>query len=258
MTTSERQLRTSAQTPLRMDLKHVEGLDLHAEYRSVRTGGDFFDAVDLGPRVIFLQTDIAGTKEATQPIAAAVQQTFRRCGAEFLGPPETNVMDATAQLMQQVNHGLMRAAVGVRFAPTFLGCYDVALGILAYINAGGMTSVFHDSDGARLLGSSSVPLGLFSHLTYEPSMQAFEPGAKLLLVTKGVMDTQHGRIHFGAERLMPLLQDGWAKTATEICRAALTAADEFKQVPWYRRLRVPFAGRDTEEDSTALAVVRPA
>ena len=257
MSMSDEGMRAGAHAPLRMNLKQVEGLDLHAEYRSVRTGGDFFDALDLGAQVIFLLTDIAGTKEATQPIAAAVQETFRRCGAEFLEPPETNVMDATAQLMQEVNHGLMRAAGGVRFAATFLGCYDVALGILAYINAGGMTAVFHDSDGARTLGSSSVPLGLFSHLTYEPSMQAFEPGAKLLLVTKGVMDTRHGRIHFGVERLVPMLGDGSAKTATELCRAALEAADKFKRVPWYRRLWRALGVGGPEEDWTALAVVRP-
>jgi len=258
MTTSHELLPTSAHTPLRMNLKHVDGLDLHAEYRSTRTGGDFFDAVDLGQRVIFLLTDIAGTKDATQPIAAAVQETFRRCGAEFLGPPGTNVIDATAQLMQEINHGLMRAAGGVRFAATFLGCYDVALGILAYINAGGMAAAFADSEGARMLNISSVPLGLFSHLTYEPSMQAFETGAKLLLLTKGVMDTPHGRIHFGAESLMPLLQDGSEKSAPEICRAALAAADEFKHVPWYRRLRHAFGAPETQEDWTALAVVRPA
>ena len=258
MMTSNEVLRTSSRTPHRMDLLQVHGLDLYAEYRSERTGGDFFDAIDLGSRVIFLLTDIAGTKAATQPIAADVQETFRSRGAEFLGSPETNVMDATAQLMQEINHALIRSAGGVRFAPTFVGCYDLALGILAYVNAGGMTAVFRDSEGARILGSSSVPLGLFSHLTYEPSMQAFEVEAKLLLVTKGVVDTPHGGAHFGVERLIPLLEHGSTGVATELCRAALKAADDFKQVPWYRKLGLRLGGRDADEDSTAMAVVRPA
>jgi len=248
-------------TPRRMELEQLEGLDLHAQYDSVRTGGDFFDAINLGSHVIFLLADIAGTKEETQSIAAEVQDTFRRQGTELLGAEGTNVMDATALLVQAVNHELLRAAHGVRFAPTFIGCYDLALGILAYVNAGGMTAVFHDSEGARILHSASVPLGLFTHLTHEPLMQAFEPGAKLLMVTKGVMETRHGRTHFGVERLIPLLEQtapGFAsESATELCRATLRAADEFRQIPWYSLQNLPF-GKDAEdEDLTALAVVRP-
>ena len=243
-----------------MDLKPVRGFDLHAEYQSVHTGGDFFDAVDLGSRVIFLLTDIAGTKEATQPIAAEVQDAFRRRGAEFLGSPETNVMDATAQLVQEVNHQLIRTAGGVRFAPTFVGCFDLSLAILAYVNAGGITAVFYDSEGARILGSSSVPLGLFTHLTYEPLIQAFEPGAKLLMMTKAMKENQRKQAHFDVERLNLLLQDGSMDSATELCRGALKAAGEFRQVPWYQALPLPFGRRDADEDEdwTALAVVRPA
>ncbi|MBB5338473.1 PP2C family protein-serine/threonine phosphatase [Tunturiibacter gelidoferens] len=243
-------------SPRPMDLRQMQGVDLHAEYHSVRTGGDFFDAVDLGSHVIFLMTDIAGTKKATQPIAAAVQDIFRGSATELLGPAGTNVMDATARLAQAVNHELIRAAKGVRFSPTFLGCYDVSLGVLAYINAGGMTAVFHDSEGARILPSEAAPLGLFTHLTHEPSMQAFEPRAKLLLVTKGVMETRHGRTHFGVERLIPLLEETATHSATELCRAALKAAEEFKQVPWYRRLNLPFGHATEDEDLTALALVR--
>ena len=251
----------SGRTPHRMELGQLDGFDLHAEYHSDRTGGDFFDAIYLGSHVIFLLSDIAGTKEETQPVAAEVQETFRRQGTELLGAKGTNVMDATAQLVQVVNHALIRASGGLRFSPTFLGCYDLSLGILAYVNAGALTAVFHDSEGARLLTSESVPLGLFTHLTHEPSMQAFEPGAKLLLVTKGVMETRHGRTHFGVERLIPLLENtapGFATdSAQEICHASLRAAEEFKQIPWYSLKKLPFMQGDGDEDLTALAVARP-
>lgn len=261
MMSSQTESPATGRTPRRMELQQLRGLDLHAEYHSVRTGGDFFDAINLGSHVIFLLADIAGTKEATRSIAAEVQDTFRRRGAEFLGGTGVNVMDATAQLVQEVNHELLRASRGVHFAPTFIGCYDLSLGILAYVNAGALTAVFHDSEGARILPSASVPLGLFTHLTHEPTMQAFEPGAKLLLVTKGVMETRHGRTHFGVERLIPLLEQtapGFATdSATEICRATLKAAEEFKQIPWYSLQNLPFGRRNVDEDLTALAVVRP-
>jgi serine phosphatase RsbU (regulator of sigma subunit) len=257
MSTSRMEFSANTQDPLRMDLKKVQALDLHAEYRSMPTGGDFFDAVDLGSRVIFLLTDIAGTRQATQPIIAEVQHTFRTRGAEFFAPPEANLMDAIAQLVQEINHALIRTASGVRFAPTFLGCYDLSLGVLAYINAGGMAAVLQDSEGARIVSVASVPLGLFTHLTFEPSIQAFEPGAKLLLVTKGVVETEQGSTHFGIDRLIPLLTNGSTRSAAEICQSALNAAGAFKQTPWYRRLHLPFLRRHVDEDWTAMAVIRP-
>src|ERR1700753_1231655 len=108
MMSSQTELPAACRTPRRMELGRLQGLDLHAEYHSVRTGGDFFDAINLGSHVIFLLADIAGTKEATRSIAAEVQDTFRRRGAELLGDPDVNVMDATAQLGQEVNHELLR------------------------------------------------------------------------------------------------------------------------------------------------------
>ena len=65
------------------DVKPHENLDLHAQYFSSRTGGDFFDAVNLGSHLIVLLTDIAGTKEQAHPIAAADQDAFRRGGSKF-------------------------------------------------------------------------------------------------------------------------------------------------------------------------------
>jgi serine phosphatase RsbU (regulator of sigma subunit) len=245
-------------TPCPTNLSGVEGLDLHAQYHSARTGGDFFDALSVGSFVIFLLADIAGKKENTHGIAAEAQDAFRRRGREFFGAKDANVMDATAMLVQEINRTLIRAAHGVRFAPTFVGCYDLTLGVLAYVNAGGLTAVLRDSDGTRVLANVCMPMGLFTHLTYEPSMQAFEPGAKLLLVTKGVVDTKRGRTSFGVERVLRVLQAAKSESATEVCQDALKAAEEFKDVPWYK-LHHLFAGQqEREDDLTALAVIRPA
>jgi serine phosphatase RsbU (regulator of sigma subunit) len=248
----------TGRTPVPMELKEPQEVDLHAEYQSARTGGDFFDAINLGSHVIFLLTDIAGTKETTRHLAAAVQDTFRRRSAEFFMVLDENVMNATAQLAQEVNHELIRAARGVRFAPTFIGCYDLSLGVLAYINAGGLMAVLHDSEGTRVLTNASVPMGLFTHLTYEPSMQALEAGATLLLVTKGNAETQQGRSRLARERVMSLLQNPRVRSAKEICRSAMEAAHEFKQAPWYRIEAFSFGHHAEDEDLTALAVVRPA
>lgn len=244
--------------PLPWDVKPHENLDLHGQSFSSRTGGDFFDAVNLGSHLIVLLTDIAGTKEQAQPIAAAVQEAFRRGGSKFFRASDTNLMDGTAQLVQEVNHALIRAAHGVRFSPTFVGCYDLSLGLFAYVNAGGLTAVFRDSEGTRMLPNVAMPMGLFTHVTYEPSMQAFEPGAKLLVVTKGVVESQRGRAYFGPERVLHVLQSAQTDSAVEVCRGMLHAAHNFKKVSWAGLHKLLFWREDVEEDLTALAMVRPA
>jgi serine phosphatase RsbU (regulator of sigma subunit) len=259
MSSSQTGSAAPGRTPKPLDLKAHQNLDLHAQYFSSRTGGDFFDAVNLGSHIIVLLTDIAGTKEQALPIAAAVQEAFRRAGAEFFRVNDTNLMDGTAQLVQEVNHALIRAAHGVRFSPTFIGCYDLALGLFAYLNAGGITAVFRDSEGTRILPNVAMPMGLFTHVTYEPSMQAFEPGAKLLLVTKGIVETQRGKTHFGAERVVDVLQNaGQTDSAIEVSRAMLNAAHDFKKISWPGLHKLQFWREDVEEDLTALAMVRPA
>jgi serine phosphatase RsbU (regulator of sigma subunit) len=247
----------TGETPLRTDLKPLPGLDLHAQYQAARTGGDFFDAIRVGTRVAFLLTDIAGRKREAHPIAKAAQQGFREKLTEFFSAPDANVMDGTALLVQEINRALIGPSNAVHYAPTFVGCFDLQLGVMAYINAGGQTAVLRDSDGTRELPNVSVPMGLFTHLTYEPSIQAFEPGAKLLVVTKGVVEARRGRTPFGAERVREVMENaGEGASAAEICESVLRAAGAFQRRRW-RRLSGLGRRRDADEDRTALAMVRP-
>lgn len=258
MSSSQTGSAAPGRTPLPLDLKAHENLDLHAQYFSSRTGGDFFDAVNLGSHVIVLLTDIAGTKEQAQPIAAAVQEAFRKGGSELFQTGDTNLMDGTAQLVQVVNHALIRAAHGVKFSPTFIGSYDLSLGLFAYVNGGGLTAAFRDSGGTRTLPNIAMPMGLFTHATYEPSIQAFEPGAKLLLVTKGIVETQRGKTNFGAERVLSVLRSAETDSAVEVCRGMLHAAHDFKKDPLHSLHKLLFWRNEVEEDLTALVMVRPA
>jgi serine phosphatase RsbU (regulator of sigma subunit) len=237
-------------------LGQVDGLDLHAQYHSGRAGGDFFDAVRVGPRVAFLLSDIAGRRLEADPIATAMQDAFRAKSAELFGAGDANLMEGTEMLVQAVNLALIGAAKGgICFAPTLVGCYDAQLGVLAYINAGGQTVALHDSDGVRSLPNASPPLGLTTHMTYEASMQAFEHGARLLVVTKGVTLSRQGKVPFGVERVLDTLRRAKDEPARGVCHAVLKAAHEFERrrwewlTPW--RKRVP-------EDMTALAMVRVA
>src|SRR5271156_4375040 len=131
-----------ARTPLPTALPTLKGLDLHSRYFASRTGGDFFDAVAAGPHVIFLLTDIAGTRVVAHPIAAAAQNVFRVRVPQLFTTAVVNMMDTLALLAHEINQAIYEAAGGSRLAPTFLGCYNLHLGLLAYINSGGQPAIF--------------------------------------------------------------------------------------------------------------------
>jgi serine phosphatase RsbU (regulator of sigma subunit) len=244
-------------TPLPLALPPLQGLDLRSRYHSIRTGGDFFDAVAAGPHVVFFLADIAGARAEAHTIASAAQDTFRALVPQLFSDEVINMMDTLATLAHELNLAIYNAAGGSRLAPTFLGCFNLPLGLLAYINSGGQPAIFRDSDGTRILGHVTMPLGLFTHLTYEPAIQAFEPGARLLLVTKGILEARRNREQFGVERAVSLLENLAPGSALELCNATLKAAHEFTKPPWYKFARLPFAKPEEVDDLTAVALVRP-
>jgi serine phosphatase RsbU (regulator of sigma subunit) len=244
-------------TPLPTALPPLKELDLHARYYSPRSGGDFFDAIVAGPHLVFLLTDIAGNRADAHTIASAAQDVFRLRAPPLFTAEVINMMDTLGILAHQINQSIYEASGGSRLAPTFLGCYNLPLGLLAYINSGGQPAIFRDSDGTRVLGHVTMPLGLFTHLTFEPAIQAFEPGARMLLVTKGILEAQRGREQFGVERAAAVLRHIPNGSAFDLCGIVLEDAHEFSKPPWYSPERLPFVKSQPAEDLTAVALVRP-
>jgi serine phosphatase RsbU (regulator of sigma subunit) len=244
-------------TPLPTALPPLNGLDLRARYYSIRTGGDFFDAVAAGPHVVFFLTDIAGTRADAHPIASAAQDVFRLRVPQLFSTDVINMMDTLGVLAHEINQAIYDAAGGSRLAPTFLGCYNLPIGVLAYINSGGQPAIVRDSDGTRVLGHVTMPLGLFTHLTFEPAIQAFEPGARMLLVTRGILEAERGREQFGVERATAVLENIPNGSAFDLCGVTLEDAHEFSKPPWYSPERLPFMKPERIDDLTAVALVRP-
>jgi len=244
-------------TPLPTALPPLDGLDLYARYYSARTGGDFFDAVTAGPHVVFFLTDIAGTRAEAHTIAAAAQDTFRPRVPQLFTTDVINMMDTLGILAHEINQAIYAASGGSRLAPTFLGCFNLPLGLLAYINSGGQPAIFRDKDGTTVLGHATVPLGLFTHLTFEPAIQAFQPGARLLLVTKGIFEARRGRDQFGVERATSLVESLAPGPASDLCNAMLERAHDFRKPPWYSPERLPFVHPERVDDLSTVALVRP-
>lgn len=242
-----------------VDWSQFDGVDIHAEHFAEPRGGDFFDALLLGDRVLFLLTDIAGPRPQALKVASEVQKTFRETAGKLFGPSaageaEVNESDAMAALAHAINLSLIEAAGGAHFAPTFMGCFHRTLGLLTYCNAGNVLALAREGGNVRALESSGMPLGLFSHTTFEAMFLAFQQGETLLLVTKGVSERRRGGADFGENILARLLKESTPKSASILCSDVLREAYDFGNPPWARALAFLRAG--DRDDLTALALVR--
>jgi serine phosphatase RsbU (regulator of sigma subunit) len=216
--------------------------------------------VATASRVVFLLTDIAGRRPETHAIAVDVQNVFRSRAQDLFSHSDTNESEGIATLARDINRALIEAAGGVRLAPAFLGCYNLTLNILTYHYAGDLLAVFHDGKRARVLEPDGIPMGLFTHSTYEPAVLAFAPYAKLLLMTKGITKGRRKSTVFGDERIRLLLEgsateNSTTDSASEICEAVLKAADDSGKRSGSRVFLRP-GKRKYRDDLTAVALVR--
>jgi serine phosphatase RsbU (regulator of sigma subunit) len=241
--------------PRPVNLPHIESLDVAARYHPARCGGDFFDGVAPDSRVLFLLTDIAGRRPETQAIAVDVQNVFRARAQDLFEDPDANESEGIALLARDINRSLIEAAGGVRFAPAFLGCYNLTLNILTYHYAGHFLAVFHDGQETGVLEPGGIPMGLFTHSTYEPAVLAFAPHAKLLLVTEGVTESRRRSTKLDDERIRLLLENSTTDSASEICEAVLRGADDSANRAGSRALLRPRKQKYCD-DLTAVALVR--
>jgi serine phosphatase RsbU (regulator of sigma subunit) len=229
----------------------IEGVDLAAVFVGKRVAGDFYDSVRVSSeRVLFGLLDVAGRRENNRGILTAAQDIFRNLGTDLFSRPDINESEAMTELSLRINRGLIEAASGVRSCPAFIACYHEKFGTLCYTNAGHTPGLLRDSKGISELGSTGLPLGLFSHATSDAPTVGLEKGAALLLVSRGVIDCEghagNSTEEFGLERVKPLFQSAPAGGAQVLCASVLKAVDEF--------------GGESPlcDDRTALALIRTA
>lgn len=227
----------------------IGGADIAAVFVGKRVAGDFYDSIRVSSeRVLLGLLDVSGRREETRAILTVAQQIFRNSGKELFSRLDLNESDALTELCLRLNHGLLEASSGVRSCPAFVACYHEKFGTLCYANAGHTPGLLRDSTGIAELTSTSLPLGLFSHTTFNSPTAGLEKGAALLLVSRGVVecsaDHDHSGREFGLERVKQLLQAATSSSAQALCTSILNAVDEF------------CAGAPLHDDRTALALVR--
>lgn len=219
-----------------------------AVFCSKRVAGDFYDALRVGPqRILFGLLDVAGRRDDNRGILTSAQKILRTMGTDLFAGSDINESEVMTELSHLLNRGITDAAHGVRSCPAFIGCYHEELGTLCYTNAGHTPALLRDGAGVLELGSTGLPLGLFSHATIEAPTVAVPRDAVFLLVSRGVVEAE-GKIskvedlQFGLERVKERLGNIASRDAREICIGIVD----------------PLADHMTHEDRTAFAFVRQA
>jgi phosphoserine phosphatase RsbU/P len=241
-----------APEPVPSEFPKINGAEIAATTYGQRVAGDFYDSLRVSPeRVLFGLLDVAGRRETNQIILSAAQNIFRTLGTELFSRLDINESEAMTELCLRLNRGLMEAAEGVHSCPAFIGCYHEKFGTLCYTNAGHTPGLLRDSAGIAELGSTGLPLGLFSHATCDAPTVGLEKGAVLLLVSRGVVegkckDDKAEDLEFGLERVKERLRDDSLLNAQAVSGSILKSVGEFTCEPL-----VP-------DDLTALVFVRTA
>ncbi len=237
----------SRSVPSQADFPAVAGADIAGICHGRRVGGDLYHFLRANPnRVVFGLLDVAGSHQENQSIVSAARQTFQQLGCERFADPEINEADAMMEFCLELNLTIRRAAAGVRSCAAFLGCYNEELGTICYANAGHTPGLLRDPSGIAELSATGLPLGLFSASTYEAPTAALQPGASLLLVSRGVVEAAYKKEEFGLERVKQQFDRSSDENAKTMAAAILDGVQQFMRAA------------PAQNDFTALALVRAA
>jgi sigma-B regulation protein RsbU (phosphoserine phosphatase) len=213
--------------PLHSCVPALRDAEMAAIYYGRRRAGDFYEFLRVGPsRVLFGLFDVAGRREETRGVLIAAQATFRT-DASHLFAHDCNEAIAMIELSQRINRTILQFEGGVRSCPAFLGCYNEDLGTVCFANAGHTPGLIGDASGIMRLEATGLPLGLFSHTTRSASTCALMPGAALLLVSRGVVETEYDNEEFGLDHVTAAFRNAAAANASDICLPILQAVQRF-------------------------------
>lgn len=245
--------------PVSNPLPACRELQVAAAYHGARVGGDFYDFLQVKSRLLFVLLDIAGKRDEALHIAAVLQDVFAGQGSELFSRSDMNESDALSALLLQMNRSLMATAGGVRCAPAFIACYDQDVGTLTYCNAGHTPALLKDAQGISSLEATGLPLGLFSHTIQDANFSVLQPGAALVLVSKGLVESRSGSHEFGLDRVKQTVGAQAQGDAEDLCQKLLKEVASFSESPTHYgpALHVPgFHHAEERNDITALALMR--
>jgi serine phosphatase RsbU (regulator of sigma subunit) len=127
----------------------------------------------------------------------------------------------------QMNRAILKSATRVCPGAAFAGCFNKSLGTVCYVSAGHTPALLRDRTGVTELGATGLPLGLFSHSAADASIVALEPGASLVLVSRGLVEASRKGKEFGLAQVKEVLLENPTPVAEEINAGILGHVRQF-------------------------------
>ena len=232
--------------------------EVAALYRAARVGGDYYDFVISGEKLVFILMDVAGQRDHALSIAAAVQEVLHKRAPGLLHDRADE--QAVTGLALELNRVVLDSAHGVCSAPAFVGCYDQEIHTVTYVNAGHTPGLLKDAKGVLALEPNGLPFGLFSHATHDAQYCTLSPGAILLLSSRGLVETRSNNIEFGMNRLREALTTAQGEHAISVCREVIEAVERYEKGPQSASSKiaaaVPGLRPPEPNDVTTVALLR--
>jgi len=215
--------------------------DLHAvNLPARRVAGDFYDCFLRDDRtLVFLIADVSG-KGVPAALFMAVARTVLR---EVLA---SGVSLSAA--VERANELLEKDSPGSMYITLFVAVYDLASGVLYYVDGGHPAPYRLDTAGSiSPFGEVSGPMvGLLAGTKYPEGTGHLEKGDRLVLFTDGVPEaTDSEGEFFGEERFQALLREGVKDDAATLCKRVSDRVEAYQEGNRY-------------DDLTLLVIRRPA
>jgi serine phosphatase RsbU (regulator of sigma subunit) len=173
-------------------------------------GGDFFNYFVLPDgRLALLVGDVSGKGVSAALLMANIQATLRA-----LLPYETDL----ARLADRLDRDLDRNTPGGVYLTLFLGILETDGRLLRYVNAGHNPQfLLRGGGGIEQLGSTGMPIALYSGHGYRDACVRLAPGDLLFFYTDGLVETEDERGEmFGADRLQRILSAQQADSIDDV------------------------------------------
>lgn len=201
----------------------ADGIAYGARCRQLHAlGCDCYDFLPLPHNHLAFAFGDACGKSLPAALMIANVQSSMRTAAFFAGNDPAAVLGA-------VNRQLHTASLTGRFATLFYGVFDPAAHILRYANAGHNPPMVIRRDGSTVwLDTAGLPLGLFTHSTYEVGALCLHPGDTVIAYTDGVIETLNPSGHeWGVDGFKKAASEGKAQHPDELVDAIFTSLDRF-------------------------------
>ncbi len=189
-------------------------------------GGDYYDVLPFGGETLGLCiADVAGKGMAAALLMSNLQAAVRGLASASL-PPNG--------LCARLNSLVCHNTGSDRFITFFYAQLDGPSGRLLYTNAGHNAPFVVRRDGSHeRLETGGGVLGVFPDQAFSMGTARLAPGDRMILFTDGVTEARNpAGEEFGEERLVRLLLENRAGSASELQEKILKAAAEFSRGPW--------------------------